>query len=277
MAWLTKNYIQSVMFYPPQPLMHYPAEEPVSGGTLIGEDEVLNVNPLARSLYAASGVPCFVVEHASPRLAVIYFHGNNENLFTMRGFLDDLSQALQATVYAFEYEGYFYDETGTKPSEQGCYINAEKFYAAVRSTTDLPVVLFGYSMGCAVALHTAQVHRNDTAPLVLALLAPFVSAASVELARSGGMLTLSPLWSPFDVFVMKYDAIHQGRPTFVAAGGNDKVIPAFHAEAIAAYAGRHGKMRYLFLPEATHANIRAYAEVYEDILDFLTLLQVGHA
>jgi len=277
MAWLSKNYIQSVMFHPPQPLMRYPPEGPVCGGTLKKEDDVLHLTPLARSLYAQSGVPCFVVDHASPRLAVIYFHGNNENLITMRNFLVDLGEALQATVYSFEYQGYFHDETGTKPSEQGCYLNAEKFYAAVRTTTDLPVVLFGYSMGCAVALHTAQVHRNDALPLVLVLLAPFVSAASVELARSGGMLTLSPLWSLFDVFVMKYDAIHQGRPTFVAAGGNDKVIPAFHAEAIAAYAGRHGKMRYLFLPEATHANIRGYAEVYEDILDFLTVLQVGHA
>jgi pimeloyl-ACP methyl ester carboxylesterase len=255
--FLSKPYIESVMFFPPKPLLKYPT------------DVADIITAQAETVYNECKVPCVVVEHPDAEFSVVYFHGNNENLRTMYNYLSDLSQSLKSSVFAFEYPGYYEDSMDTLPSEDGCYAAAEAFVKAVHAASDRKVILFGYSMGCALALHTADVHRADNTPHAVVLLAPFISAASVVLARSATMVSLTSLWSPFDVFVVKPCVLHQGHPLYVVVGEKDTVVPPAHGEAIAKYSGQHGVSRLLKIPEATHATVRVYAEVYEELGRFL--------
>lgn len=192
---------------------------------------------------------------------------------TLSPFIRDLAVVLDAKVFAFEYPGYYVDDA-RGPTEAACFEAAERFVEHIKALAPVPVLFFGYSMGCAMALHTAHVHRGERFPRAIVLLAPFVSAASVRLAPTRLTLRLSALWSPFDVFKMKESALQQGHPLFVATGDCDEVIPPTHGRAIADYAGRHGASEFLLVKGATHASIRSdkTGEVYAAVGAFLQKL-----
>jgi len=135
----------------------------------------------------------------------------------------------------------------------------------------LPVVLVGYSLGCAIALHAADAHRTDSFPQATLLMAPFVSAAAVVLAPRSWLLNLTSIYSPWDVFSMRTAALRNGHTLFVAHGGADEVIPVAHGRAIAQWAAQHAPKRVAFLevPDATHATLRLHIEVIEKFLEFI--------
>jgi len=62
MSHVFREYIERVLFHPPEPLLHYPLDL----------DEVC---PDSKRLYEASGVPCVCATHAAPKYWVVYFHG----------------------------------------------------------------------------------------------------------------------------------------------------------------------------------------------------------
>jgi pimeloyl-ACP methyl ester carboxylesterase len=284
MARLVKDYIQRVMFAPPTPLLTYPL-----GCADHGYDD-----ELARAAFEATGVPCVCSPEERRGTTVafgaqkntrakqykywfVYFHGNSENLKLLYKFLCDLAKLFDAKAIAVEYEGYCAYAGGvSEPSEQGCFGNADKLVAYIKKVAPVPVVFFGYSMGCAVALHAAQTHKGEDLPHAMCLLAPFVSAASVRLSSSRSALALSSLWAPFDVFKMKEAALTQGHPLFVAVGKNDDVIPYIHARTVYELAKKHGKAEFV-LTNDTHASIRGDPEqvVYSALGAFLKKLRGG--
>jgi hypothetical protein len=262
MTEYVKSHIRDLLFYPPDPILEYPM-----GVYDNGYD-----NPYARAAFAATGVPCICAVHpGQPKYWVVYFHGNSENLKLLYPFIQDLSETLDAHVFALEYEGYCNYVGGKRvPSERGCFGNADRFVEYIQQVAPVPVVFFCYSMGCAVGLHAAHTHKREKFPFAVILLAPFVSAASVKLATNRLMLALTPLWSPFDVFTMKRAALEQGHPIFVASGMNDEVIPPSHGRAIYELALKHGTAQFLQTQD-THASIRADPEgkVYPAVKQFL--------
>ena len=187
---------------------------------------------------------------------------------------------LDATVVALDYPGYYAGDVEV-PSETTCFEASERFVAHVQAVATAPVLFFGYSMGCAMALHAAHVHKTraqDGAgrtgsdfPHSICLLAPFVSAASVKLAHSKTALRFSGMWGGLDVFRMKESALQQGHPLFVAVGDADEVIPPSHGRAIAEYASEHGVSEFVLVPGATHASVRSdrAGVVYPALLEFL--------
>jgi pimeloyl-ACP methyl ester carboxylesterase len=207
---------------------------------------------------------------------VVYSHGNAESLSTLGWYIRELSNVLQSNVYAYEYEGYYVDARKTEavePSEEACFANSEKFVAALLKRSSLPVILFGYSMGSAVTLHAAQVHKGHAVPHAVVLLAPFVSAASTVLARKSFMISVSSLWSWSDVFVMRSAALEQGHATFIAHGTIDEVIPVSHGQAIARWVEKHSsRTKFVEMADATHGSIRVSPRVYQDLLVFLSSL-----
>lgn len=260
------------MFCPPQPLLHYPSE--------CGDDGGFD-GDIARAVYAATGVPCVGVEHPRPRMLAVYFHGNSENLRTLYPFTRDLSTVLDSHVLALEYPAYYAGSAESAPSEKACFDAADRFVAHVKESTParLPVVFFGYSMGCALALHCAHKHRGENFPAAIALLAPFVSAASVRLAHGPMALHASTLWGPLDVFAMKTAALQQGHPMIVFGAEKDEVIPPTHSAYIAKLAAAHGRCEYHLVPGATHSSIRSDRDgvVYPALLAFLDSIVGGYA
>lgn len=239
------SYVESRVFAPPSPRYNFP------------EDVRWWYTKTCAQLYAKTGVPCIADEHiTSPKYVVIFTHGNAENLATVGDFLHTLAERLHAHVYCPEYPSYSRDSKNA--TEQGCYEAVEKFAAAIPPVAaKRPVILFGYSMGAALALHTADVHRSDTFPKAVILVAPFVSAVSVAYARKEWEIPLSFAFSCFDVFRMREAALCQGHHILVAHGTDDTVVPFTHGQAIARWSAQNtrGVCSFVPVPGADHTSV----------------------
>jgi len=289
---VVKHYIEAIIFKPPQPLYTYPIDF-----TENDDPEIAKlVTPLCLQLYDKTGVPCICATHPSPKYWVVYSHGNSESLQTVPWFIRDVAEVLHACVFAYDYPGYYkkidpMTDVQVQPSEKGTFDNAEKFIYAIQQIAPLPVILLGYSLGTAPTLHAAEVHKrkrgsfgagpsvsNDPDadfPHAVALLAPFVSAASVVLAPTEWSLGFTPLWQPVDVFCLRHAALTQAHPIFVSSGGQDAVVPPAHGKLISKIAGKHARSVYVCVPEATHSTIRVFADVWTSLVEFLDSLKTG--
>jgi len=265
------SYINHLLFRPPKPIPTYLE--------ICSEREnVAYVTETCQEIYEKTKIPSICCEHSRPRMVVVYSHGNSENILTCRWFLEEISRVFQADVYAFEYAGYFQHSDESRPpapSESGCFDASAVFVGQLarleRERRNLPVVLLGYSLGCAIALHAADAHRRDDFPAAVLLMAPFVSAASVVLAPRSWLLNFTSVYAPLDVFVMRTAALRNGHALFVAHGSADEVIPCAHGRCIAELAAQHApkNVAFLMVPDATHASLRLHQEVYEQFLIFL--------
>jgi pimeloyl-ACP methyl ester carboxylesterase len=266
-------YIKHLLFRPPRPVLVYPGEV-----RELCKEEPARVTSDCDSIFNKTGIPSICCQHPHAKRVVIYTHGNSENLVSCAWFVKELCRVLHADVYALEYPGYFTKEEGTQPvepSESGCFDSSAVFVGEVasreREGRRLPIVLVGYSLGCAIALHAADVHRSDCFPQATLLMAPFVSAASVVLAPTPWLLNLTSIYSQFDVFAMRTAALRNGHVLFVAHGTLDEVIPCCHGQTIAQLAAKHSpdKVAFLEVPDATHASLRLHIEVIEQFLNFI--------
>ncbi len=116
---------------------------------------------------------------------ILYNHGNRDHLQYYWDRVELLAKT-GANVFVYDYQGYGMSEG--EPSEQGLYSDASAALAYVLSRPDVRkeyVVYYGFSLGCAAAVHLAA---NVRAPHALVLEAPFASTSA--LARSGYLLDL---------------------------------------------------------------------------------------
>jgi len=221
-----------------------------------------SVTQLCTMLTEQTGLPCVC---ASPPGGgsrwIVYTHGNAENLCTMYPHLQDASVVTDSVVISYELPGYF---AGTEPSERACYDASERFVEAIKSVAPMPVVLMGYSMGCALALHAAEVHRGESFPLAVCLMCPFYSVAATQLG-----MTWSWLAAPFDRFKLKHSAIVQGHPIIVFTAGADEVTPKEQGEVLFGLAKENTHAVHVEVPGATHANLRVHEIVWKEIKEFL--------
>ena len=96
------------------------------------------------------------LEHPSPRFQLLFFHGNGEHLGYLAGELDFLRTRLQASVFAIDYRGY--GQSVGKPGQEGVLADglaAQTWLAHRAGIHPEQVVLFGRSLGGAVAVHNA--------------------------------------------------------------------------------------------------------------------------
>lgn len=104
------------------------------------------------------GLVCWIIPAVdSSSVWVLYFHGNGGNI-SSRGYVEHYKELsrLGLNVFALEYRGYGLSE-GT-PSEQGLYRDAHAAFDYLVHQRNVPprrIVLFGYSLGSAVATELA--------------------------------------------------------------------------------------------------------------------------
>jgi len=188
-----------------------------------------------------------------PKCTVVYCHGNAENLYNAADFLQMLSDKLDADVHAFEYPGY--SSGDGSPSDEACYTAAAAFTRQLRPRA--PLVVVGFSMGCAPALHAAT---STPGVAAVVLLSPFVSAASVVLARNAEALTWNWLYRVYDVFCTLPLVERLICPLLVVHGARDAVVPSAHGRLVSAHAAWSD---FVEKPEAAHADIGR--EAVEDV------------
>jgi fermentation-respiration switch protein FrsA (DUF1100 family) len=192
---------------------------------------------------------------------LVYFHGNAGNASHRLERARDLVQVLGLDVVLMDYRGY--GESGGRPSEEGLYADGEAIVAAVaaRGVGAERIVLFGESLGGAVALETAR--RRPCRALVLE--APFLSIP--EMARA-----VYPFVPGFLVRTRFDNAARIAQlelPKLVVQAERDDVVPPRQTRRLFDLAAP--PKSYYVIPGARHNDTaavggRAYLEVWRGFL-----------
>ncbi len=88
--------------------------------------------------------------------AIVYFHGNGEHVAYNGDLAAHLRDALDASVFVFDYRGY--GKSAGRPSEEGCVADglaAQRWLAERMGIAPSDVVLMGRSLGGGVAVAAA--------------------------------------------------------------------------------------------------------------------------
>ena len=151
---------------------------------------------------------------------LVWFHGNGGNISHRVDNIAGLNRRLGVGILIIDYRGYGLSEGS--PSEQGTYLDAEAAvaHALVRPDVDPErVVLFGRSLGCAVAAEMAV--RHDVHAVVLE--SPFTSVLAMAKRAypflPGVGLLVGDMYDTLDK-VARIDA-----PVMVLHGDSDEVVP----------------------------------------------------
>lgn len=159
------------------------------------------------------------VERPGVTRAVLYCHGNGENVGMNADLVAELSEALNASVFIFDYRGYGHS-AGT-PNEAGCIADglaAQQWLAQRIGKQPSDIVVMGRSLGTAVAVAVAAQQGAQALVLVNAF-SRMTDAAAHHFP-----------WLPVRL-VMKnrYDSLARIRdyhgPVFQSHGTADVVVP----------------------------------------------------
>jgi fermentation-respiration switch protein FrsA (DUF1100 family) len=192
---------------------------------------------------------------------LVYFHGNAGNASHRLERVRDLVEILGLDVVLVDYRGY--GASGGRPSEEGLYADGVAIVEAVlaRGVGLDRIVLFGESLGCAVALETARRRRCRA----LILEAPFLSIP--DMARA-----VYPFVPSFLVRTRFDNAARIARldvPKLVVQAERDDVVPPRQTRRLFDLAAP--PKTYFVIPGARHNDTaavggRAYLEVWRSFL-----------
>lgn len=165
------------------------------------------------------------------RGSLLFLHGNAGNISHR---LDSIEQfhRLGLSVLILDYRGYGRSEG--RPSEAGTAHDARAGWRWLRETAGIPsaeIVLFGRSLGAAVAANLAR--ELEARPAALILESPFRSVP--ELAQRLYPLLPARWLSRFDYDTEAYVA-HSEAPVLVIHSREDDIIPFAEGEAVHAAA-----------------------------------------
>lgn len=107
---------------------------------------------------------------------VLWMHGNAGNISDRLDQAVRMKEALGVTSFMFDYRGY--GQSSGRPTEKGLYSDAEAAYTWLlreKAVDPGDIILYGHSLGSAVAVDLALGAGSGAAALVLE--SPFTSAA----------------------------------------------------------------------------------------------------
>jgi uncharacterized protein len=188
------------------------------------------------------------VERPNATRAILYCHGNGENVGMNADVLARLSDVLDASIFIFDYRGYGHS-AGT-PNEKGCIADglaAQRWLAHRIGKQPSDIVVMGRSIGGSIA--TAVAAKQGAQALVL------VNAFS----RMTDVAAQHYPWLPVRL-VMKnrYDSIkriqdYEG-PVIQSHGADDWIVPIRFGRALFEAAPTANK-RFIELPRYGHNDL----------------------
>ncbi len=169
---------------------------------------------------------------------IIIFHGNAGNishrLDTLRIF-----NSLALNSFIFDYRGY--GQSNGRPTESGIYLDAQaawRYIVETRGIAPEQVILFGRSLGAAIAAHQASIEP----PAALIVESAFTSAP--ELAAE-----LYPIFPVRLLARLDYDTrrfVQDGEaPVLVVHSRDDEIVPFAHGQALLETARERGTLLQL--------------------------------
>jgi len=182
--------------------------------------------------------------NAAARYVILYAHGNGEDIGPdLRGYLSEFC-GHGFSVYAFDYRGYGISDG--KPGTFRACADAEAAYQNLVQDKGISpdrIVLYGHSLGAALALDLAA--RHKVAGLIVE--SGFVTAFRVR--------TAIPLF-PLDKFRNNSRIREVHCPVLVMHGEIDDVIPVWHGRELYRLAP---EPKLAYWPEgASHNNVRDF-------------------
>lgn len=196
------------------------------------------------------------------RATVLFFHGNAGSIAHRVDWLPMFRQ-LRLSALLFDYRGYG-ASTGA-PTEAGTYADADAAWRYLTETRKIPaarIVLFGESLGGAVAAHLAA----RTQPAALVLHSAFTSAP--DLASDIYPFLPARLLSRFRYATLEaVQAAHC--PLLVAHSPQDEIVPVAHGRRL--FQAAAGPKQFLELA-GSHNNgfVFMRTEWVREFDDFLT-------
>lgn len=203
---------------------------------------------------------------------IIFLHGNAENISTHVNsalwFIDS-----GYNVFAFDYRGYGKSEGMT--NIKGIHIDAESAikYVLERENLSKNIILFGQSLGGAVAITTIvnSCYRDYVKCLIIeSSFAGYRKVAKDKIEKNlftkifglPLIYLINDDYSP-EKFVDKISPI----PVMFLHGEKDEVVPFYHSKLL--YELAKEPKSILIKQEAKHINVSRYGDVREKILLFL--------
>lgn len=203
------------------------------------------------------------------RPAILFFHGNGENLETLRwGGVFDRLLALRSPFLVIDYPGY--GRSPGRPSEASLKAAAEtalRWHLA--RSPEGPTVACGWSLGAALAVHLAAAAPTDVAGLVA--LSPWTSLREVAANHFPGWLVGLGLREEYESLAV---APRVACPSLVVHGERDRVISASQGERLARAlpAGE-----WVPLPGVGHNDLLGTAAAWRQIEEFVASLGGGRS
>jgi fermentation-respiration switch protein FrsA (DUF1100 family) len=159
------------------------------------------------------------VPHPQARRAILYCHGNGEQVADNADLVALLRDKLQASIFIFDYRGYGYSEG--RPDEAGCIADgraAQAWLAGKMGIRPDQIVLMGRSLGAGVAVALA----SESGAAALILENAFPSLTDVAAALYWWLPVRWAMDNRFDSIsrIHKY----QG-PLFQCHGAADQLVP----------------------------------------------------
>lgn len=201
------------------------------------------------------------------RPLVLFFHGNGENLETLKwsGAYERLAEAGYHAV-AVEYPGY--GRSGGRPSEAS---TVEAGLAALewarRTLGDRPTVVAGWSLGAAVAVQVTAARPDAVDGLVA--MSPWTALPDVATIHFGS-------WLPRLFLRERYDSLAAVEridcPVLVVHGVADRIIPATQGRELARALGP--RARWLGVEGVGHNELLGRPEVWRALRRFVDELAV---
>ncbi|SEH04404.1 Alpha/beta hydrolase family protein [Candidatus Venteria ishoeyi] len=189
---------------------------------------------------------------------LLYFGGNAEEVTGFLSYKDELPGIGMVT---FNYRGY--GGSDGQPGEQALFDDALRIYDHFGNLPEVDtrqIIVMGRSLGTGVAVYLAAqrpVHR-------LILTSPYDSIQSLAQAQYPYVPINWLLKHPFDSLVR---APRIKTPVLAFIGGNDRIIPASHAETLLQAWG--GEMHKVLIPQADHNTLGNSQNYWQQIRDFL--------
>jgi pimeloyl-ACP methyl ester carboxylesterase len=173
------------------------------------------------------------------RGTILFLHGNAENISThVQSVLWLVQEGY--TVFAFDYRGYG-GSGGEAPDIPGIHRDAR---AALSKILSLPgvsadrLVVFGQSLGAAVAVHTVATASSERRPRALILDSPFAGYRRIVRDKLSSPIITWPLARPVSWF---FDDGYSAErwigkiapvPVIVIHGTADRVVPYAHGKML---------------------------------------------
>lgn len=192
---------------------------------------------------------------------VLFFHGNGENLETMRlGGTFDAVDRLGVACLAVDYPGY--GRSSGRPSEEGLEAAADAALAWARERWPRrPVVAAGWSLGAAAALGLTA--RAGNAVRGLVALSAWTRLEDVATLHFPTVLVRLILSESYDSLSA---AERIRRPALVVHGERDELIPVEQGRRIAEALEN---ARWVPVARAGHNDLLSRSEVWNAFGDFL--------